>query len=77
MPWEPPADARTVPGAYVTEGHGLYEILGKDSLCYVLENCRTGFKLKVAGVVLLSGYRLVKPSPSVPDGVEAIAQPQR
>lgn len=65
-----PTDPRTCPGAYVVSDGKLYELVDTDGSQAVLENCRTGYKLKLPVSALLA-YRLIKEAPACPDTAEA------
>jgi hypothetical protein len=64
IPWK---DPRLQPGAYISKGPWLCEVLRPLSSGVVLENCRTLREWRIPPLFIIQDWRLVRPAPSTPD----------
>lgn len=60
-------DPRLKPGAYLTNGRYLYEVLEAAPTAVVLQNAATDAAMHLDPAVVLQGFRLVMPAVEVPD----------
>lgn len=60
-------DPRADPGAYITDGRQLYEVVGARNNLLLIQDCRSTSRTSISGVLLRRRFRLVSPAPVVPD----------
>lgn len=65
------ADKRMQPGAYITDGIRLYEVLQNADGMIALQDCRTMATTRVLATWVAMAWQLVREAPQPPETVEA------
>jgi hypothetical protein len=64
-------DPRCQPGAYITDGLRLCEIVRQDGLDVIYVDCKSETRWRGAAIRVLNEWKLVQEAPPVPDFVES------